>query len=196
MTNIGIITGSTRDVRVNMQVAEWVKDFADHRGVDAEFEIIDIKESGLGRFNEAIPPLMTNKEYETDEHNAWSKKIDACDGFIFVTPEYNKNFPSGLKDHLDYLGSEWHHKAAGIVAYGSTLGIAASLALRTTLANLKVATVEPQGAFSLFNDFENMATFKPMDVHKPRFGEMIDDVVAWSNALKSVRKDTSTVVMS
>src|SRR5699024_793810 len=91
MTKIGIITGSTRDVRVNMQVADWVKNFADNRGVDAEFEIIDIKESGLGRFNEAIPPLMANREYATDEQNAWSKKIDACDGFIFVTPEYNKN---------------------------------------------------------------------------------------------------------
>ncbi|GIN74247.1 FMN reductase [Bacillus sp. J14TS2] len=196
MTKIGIITGSTRDVRVNLQVAEWIKEFADNRDVDATFEIVDIKESGLGRFNEAIPPLMTNKEYGTDEQNAWSKKIDALDGFIFVTPEYNKNFPSGLKDHLDYLGSEWHHKAAGIVSYGSTLGIAASLALRTTLANLKVATVEPQGAFSLFNDFENMTTFKPLEVHKPRFGEMIDDVVAWSNALKSVRTNTSTTVMS
>ncbi|GIO24300.1 NADPH-dependent FMN reductase [Oceanobacillus sp. J11TS1] len=193
MTKIGIITGSTRDVRVNLQVAEWVKDFADNKDVDAEFEILDIKESGLGRFNEATPPLMANKKYATEAQNAWSKKIDEMDGFIFVTPEYNKNFPSALKDHLDYLGSEWHHKAAGIVSYGSTLGIAASLALRTTLSNLKIATVEPQGAFSLFNDFENMTTFKPMEVHKPRFGELIDDVVAWSNALKSVRKETSLV---
>ncbi|MFD1067151.1 NADPH-dependent FMN reductase [Oceanobacillus locisalsi] len=191
MTRIGIITGSTRDVRVNLQVAEWVKDFADNKDINAEFEIVDIKESGLGRFNEAIPPLMTNKEYATEEQSIWSRKIDSFDGFIFVTPEYNKNFPSALKDHLDYLGEEWHHKAAGIVSYGSTLGIAASLALRTTLSNLKVATVEPQGAFSLFNDFENMATFKPMEVHKPRFGEMIDDVVAWSTALKSVRKEKS-----
>lgn len=57
MTRIGIITGSTRDVRVNLQVAEWVKDFADNKDIDAEFEIVDIKESGLGRFNEAIPRL-------------------------------------------------------------------------------------------------------------------------------------------
>jgi len=110
------------------------------------------------------------------------------DGFIFVTPEYNNNITSALKDHLDYLGSEWHHKAAAVVSYGSTLGIAASLALRSTLANLKVAVVEPQGAFSLFNDFENMSTFKPLEVHHNRLGEMIDDVVLWSNALKSVRQ--------
>lgn len=187
LIKIGIITGSTRDVRVNLQVAEWVKTFADARGVEATFEIVDIKETGLGRFNEAIPPLMTDQNYENKAQKAWSEQIDQLDGFIFVTPEYNKNFPSALKDHLDYLGKEWHHKAAGIVSYGSTLGIAASLALRTTVSNLKIATVEPQGAFSLFNDFENMTTFKPMAVHEPRFGEMIDDVVAWSTALKTVR---------
>jgi len=35
-----------------------------------------------------------------------------------------------------------------------------------------------------------------MDVHKARFGEMIDDVVAWSNALTSTRKDNSITVKS
>lgn len=193
MTRIGIITGSTRDVRLNLQVAEWIKRFADHKEIDAEFEIVDIKESGLTRFNEAVPPLMANKEYTTQEHIAWSEKIESFDGFVFVTPEYNKNMPSGLKDHLDYLGTEWHHKAAGIVSYGSTLGIAASLALRTSLSNLKIATVEPQGAFSLFNDFEDMQTFKPMAVHEPRFKEMLDDVVAWSTALQLVRNNKVVV---
>ncbi len=135
-----------------------------------------------------IDELLENKEYTTEPHTTWSKKIEALDGFIFVTPEYNNNIPSGLKDHIDYLGSEWHHKAAGIVSYGSTLGIAASLALRTTLANLKIAAVEPQGAFSLFNDFEHIAIFKPMEVHHKRLEELIDDVVAWSTALQSIRK--------
>src|SRR5699024_4074620 len=190
MTKIGIITGSIRDTRVNLQVAEWVKSFADNKGLsDVEFEILDIKETELKNFNEELPPLMA-EEYSTEEQKLWSKKVNEMDGFIFVTPEYNNNVSSALKDHLDYLGTEWHHKAAAIVSYGSTLGIAAALALRTTLANLKLAVVEPQGAFSLFNDFENMTTFKPLEVHHARFSEMIEDVVAWSTALKSVRKET------
>ena len=192
MTKIGIITGSIRDARINLQVAEWVKSFADSKRLsDVEFEILDIKETGLKNFNEDLPPLMV-EEYATEEQKQWSKKVNEMDGFIFVTPEYNKNITSALKDHLDYLGTEWQHKAASIVSYGSTLGIAASIALRSTLANLKVATVEPQGAFSLFNDFENMTTFKPLVVHNKRFSEMIDDVVSWSTALKSVRKEAVT----
>ncbi len=114
-----------------------------------------------------------------------SKKID---GFIFDTPKYNNNITSALKDHLDYLGSGWHHKATAVISYGSTLGIAASFALRSTSINLKVAVVEPQGAFSLFNNFENMSTFRPLEIHNDRLGEMTDDVVLWSNALKSVRQ--------
>ncbi len=188
MTKIGIVTGSIRDARINLQVAEWLKTFADKKGLsDVQFEILDIKETGLQNFNEDLPPLMV-EEYTSVEQNLWSKQVKEMDGFIFVTPEYNNNITSALKDHLDYLGSEWHHKAAAVVSYGSTLGIAASFALRSTLANLKVAVVEPQGAFSLFNDFENMSTFKPLEVHHDRLGEMIDDVVLWSNALKSVRQ--------
>lgn len=37
MIKLGIIPGSTRDSRVNVQVAEWVKSIADKR-TDAEFE--------------------------------------------------------------------------------------------------------------------------------------------------------------
>lgn len=187
MTKIGIITGSTRDSRINLGVAEWVKSFADKKGLaDVKFEVLDIKETGLKNFNEDLPPLAV-KAYSNETQKQWAKQVNEMDGFIFVTPEYNKNITSSLKDHLDYLGAEWHHKAAGIVSYGSTLGISAANALRLTLANLKVAVVEPQGAFSLFNDFENMTTFKPLEVHNQRFSEMIDDVVAWSTALKSVR---------
>lgn len=187
MTKIGIITGSTRNARVNIQVAEWVKDFAEQKDLDAEFEILDIKETGLPRFNEDLPPAMANKQYTTDEIQAWSDKIDSLDGFIFVTPEYNNNISSGLKDHIDYLGSEWSNKAAGIVSYGSTLGMYASLALRSTLSNLRVAVVTPQGAFSLFTDFEEMSSFKPQEVHAPTVEALLTDTVNWATALKTLR---------
>ena len=120
MVKIGILTGSTRDSRVNSQVAEWVKSMADKRG-DADYELVDIKDYNLPRFNEPIPAIMS-QDYTTPEAHVWSKKINELDGFIFVTPEYNKAITSGLKDAIDYLYVEWNNKAAGIVSYGSTLG--------------------------------------------------------------------------
>lgn len=187
MTKIGIIVGSTREGRVSVQVAEWVKTFAEKQSTDAQFEVVDIKEYGLDRFNEKLPPAMANKQYSNEKINAWSEKIDALDGFIFVTPEYNNNISSSLKDHIDYIASEWNNKAAGIVSYGSTLGMYASLALRNTLGNLSMAIVTPQGAFSLFTDFEQMSEFKPAEVHNPTIEALVTDVVNWSTALKTIR---------
>lgn len=186
MVKIGVITGSSRDVRVNKQVAEYVLEKAKHVE-GAEFELVDIKDFDLPLFNEAMPPAMANKSYNKDENNRWSEKIDSLDGFVFVTPEYNNAITPSLKNAIDYLGPEWGNKAAGIVAYGSTLGVAAQLSLRHILSNANVATVGPAGAFSLFTDFEEMATFRPSEVHNATIQAVLETTAAWSKGLKSVR---------
>ena len=72
MVKIGIITGSTRDSRVNTQVAEWVNSIADKR-TDAEFELVDIKDYNLPRYNESVPAIMT-RDYQTPEAKPWSRE--------------------------------------------------------------------------------------------------------------------------
>jgi len=185
MVKIGILTGSTRDSRVNSQVAEWVKSMADKRG-DADYELVDIKDYNLPRFNEPIPAIMS-QDYTTPEAHVWSKKINELDGFIFVTPEYNKAITSGLKDAIDYLYVEWNNKAAGIVSYGSTLGVTATNDLRLILSVPKVAVVGPSVAMSLFTDFQDMREFTPASFHEDSLNKVLDDVVAWSTALKTIR---------
>ena len=185
MVKIGIITGSTRDARVNLQVAKWVESIAKER-TDATFELVDIKEYNLPKFNEPIPAIMT-QDYQAPEAKVWSEKVSELDGFIFITPEYNKAITSGLKDAIDYLYVEWNNKAAGIVSYGSTLGVAAANSLRLILTVPKVATVGTQPALSLFTDFEEMTTFKPAPFHQETVDKMLDEVVAWSTALKTIR---------
>ncbi|MDM5334925.1 NADPH-dependent FMN reductase [Ureibacillus composti] len=185
MVKIGILTGSTRDSRVNSQVAEWVKSIADKRG-DADYELVDIKDYNLPRFNEPIPAIMS-QDYTTPKAHIWSKKITELDGFIFVTPEYNKAITSGLKDAIDYLYVEWNNKAAGIVSYGSTLGVTATNDLRLILSVPKVAVVGPSVAMSLFTDFQDMREFTPASFHEDSLNKVLDDVVAWSTALKTIR---------
>lgn len=186
MVKIGIITGSTRDSRVNIQVAEWVKSIADKR-TDAEFELVDIKDYNLPRYNEPVPAIMA-QDYKTPEAYPWSKKISELDGFVFITPEYNKAVTSGLKDAIDYLYVEWNNKAAGIVSYGSSLGVTAANNLRLILTVPAVATVRTQPALSLFTDFENMTIFKPAPFHEENVQTMLNEVVAWSTGLKTIRK--------
>ena len=185
MVKIGIITGSTRDSRVNKQVAEWVQSIANKR-TDATFELVDIKEYNLPQYNEAVPAIMTT-DYATPEAHPWSTKINSLDGFIFVVAEYNKGITSGLKDAIDYLYQEWNHKAAGIVSYGSTLGVSAANELRLILSVPKVATVGTHVGLSLFTDFENMSTFQPANFHQNTVQQLLDEVIAWSTALKTIR---------
>ena len=187
MTKIGIIIGSTRDARVGNQVAEFVLNRANAQNIEGvDFEIVDLKDFDIPMYNEPLPTMMLD-EYSTQGVKDWSAKIDGLDGFIFVTPEYNKSIPASLKNAIDNLAGEWANKSAGIVAYGSTLGVAASLSLRQVFTNLQIADVSPFGAFSLFTDFENMSTFKPAEIHNATIDAVITDTVAWATALKSVR---------
>lgn len=186
MVKIGIITGSARDSRVNLQVAEWIKQQAEVNS-DAEFELVDIKEYNLPRFNETTPPLLANRNYATPEVQVWSKKIDELDGFIFVTPEYNKSVTSALKDAIDHLSPEWNNKSAAIVSYGSTNGIAASYSLRQILSTLKLATISTNVGFNMYTDFEQFTTFKPSEVHLPTVHNLVKEVVLWAQAMKTIR---------
>lgn len=187
MVKIGIIVGSDRDARVSKSVADFLLKKANSMNItDAEFEIVDIKDFKLPAFNETVPPAMA-ADYTLAEAKVWGEKIDSLDGYIFVTPEYNNTITASLKNGIDYLANQWGNKAASIVSYGSTLGVASQISLRLILANLNVAVIAQSGAFSLFNDFENMSTFAPTEVHKANIEAVISGTVTWSKGLKTIR---------
>ena len=186
MSKIAIITGSTRDNRVNLQVAEYLLNFAQTNFPDHQFEIVDIKEYDLPTFNEAMPPGFTTERNHPNVKR-FSQKISESDGFIFVTPEYNRATSSSLKNAIDSLYHEWNHKPAGIASYGGQLGASAATSLRSILANLKVATVASQATFSIMTDFENMAAFKPAEYHAGSIKGLFEDILLWSKAFESIR---------
>ncbi|HEY0707076.1 MAG TPA: NADPH-dependent FMN reductase, partial [Polyangia bacterium] len=107
--------------------------------------------------------------------------------FVFVTPEYNHGTSGALKNAIDYLYKEWNNKAAGFVSYGSAGGARAVEQLRLVMAELQIATVRAQVMLSLATDFENYKTFKPAAHHEKTMATMLDQLVTWTNALKTVR---------
>ena len=184
MIRIAIIIGSTRPGRVGEAVGRWVYQIARKR-TDAECELIDLKEVNLPLLDEAVPPSMG--QYSQPHTKAWSKRIAPCDGFVFVTPEYNHATSGALKNAIDFLYAEWNNKAAGFVGYGSAGGTRAVENLRLVMGELQVADVRKQVMLSLFTDFENMSTFKPNPRHEKDVHEMLDQVIAWSGALRNLR---------
>jgi len=185
MIKIAIIVGSTRPGRKADSVARWVHDIAKKRS-DAEYEVVDIAAFNLPLLDEAMPPARG--EYSHAHTKTWAAKIAAFDGYVFVTPEYN-HAPSGaLKNALDFLYREWNHKAAGFVGYGGAGGVRAVEQLRLVMGELMVADVRAQVALSLSADFENYTSFKPAPAQEKSVNTMLDQVVAWSGALKTLRK--------
>ncbi|MCR8642910.1 NAD(P)H-dependent oxidoreductase [Paenibacillus sp. N1-5-1-14] len=175
---IGIILGSTRQGRVSPQVGDYVKQIADQRG-DASYEIVDIAEYQL--------PFLGEGTGEEPGLTAWPARLATLDGFVFIVQEYNHSITGALKNALDLARVEWNHKAAGIVSYGSTGGARAAEHLRGILGELLVADVRAHPTFSSFTDFENFSTFKPAELHIAKVNAMLDEVVKWSIALKTIR---------
>ena len=187
MIKVGIIIGSTRPGRKAEDVARWLHAIASARS-DASFELVDIKDYNLPLLDEPVPPSMG--QYGKEHTQRWGAKVAEFDGYVFVTPEYNHGPSGALKNALDYLFAEWNNKAAGFVGYGSVGGTRAVEQLRLIAAELQMATVRTQVALSLFTDFENLSTFRPGDQHEMALTTMLDQLVSWSQAMKSLRESS------
>ena len=185
MLKIAIILGSTRPGRNGEAVAKWVHERAKTRS-DAEFELVDVKDFNLPLLDEPVPPSMG--QYSKEHTKRWAAKIDSFDAYVFVTPEYNHSTSGALKNAIDFIYKEWNNKAAGFVSYGSAGGARAVEHLRLIMAEMQVATVRAQVMFSLMTDFENFSTFKPAAQHESSLKGMLDQLVSWGTALKTVRK--------
>jgi NAD(P)H-dependent FMN reductase len=188
---LGIILGSTRPGRNGEAVATWVYEVASQRG-DAEFELVDLAEYNLPHLDEALPPSLG--QYAHDHTKAWAQKIASFDGYVFVTPEYNHSTSGALKNAIDFLYAEWNNKAAGFVSYGSVGGTRAVEHLRLIMSELQVATVRAQVALSLFTDFANFSTFQPAEHQTQALETTLDQVISWSQALRSVREPREVAV--
>ena len=182
---IAIILGSTRPNRIGEAVAEWVHGIANARG-DADYELVDVKDFILQLLDEPIPP--SQGKYSQPHTRVWAAKIEAFDGFVFVTPEYNHGTSGALKNAIDFLYKEWNNKAAGFVGYGSAGGVRAVESLRLVMGELQIADVRAQVMLSLFTDFENYSTFKPAPHHEQTVKTMLDQLLAWSAAMRTVRR--------
>ena len=131
---------------------------------------------------------MGPQHYTHQHTKTWSAKIASFDAYVFVTPEYNHSISAALKNAIDFLYHEWVNKAAGFVGYGGALGTRAVENLRLVMGEIQVADVRSQVGLSLFTDFENFSVFKPHPQHEKSGGVMLDQVIAWGRALKTLRE--------
>lgn len=183
-TEIAIVVSSTRPGRHSRMVADWVLGRAAGRS-GVRYDIVDLTDHPLPLLDEAMPPSFG--QYQKAHTKAWAATIAPYDGFVFVSPEYNHSTSAALKNALDYLYAEWQNKAAALVGYGSVGGTRAVEHLRLICAELQMATVRQQLAFSLFTDFEKFTTFAPAAHHDAAATTMFTQLESWAGVLKTLR---------
>lgn len=174
--NIGIISGSIRDGRLGDSVTTWVADAAAARSA-ASYTVVDLKSFDVPLLTTNAHPMAAGKKYESAAVQAWSDAVDAHNGYIFVTPEYNHGVPGALKNAVDSLGSEWIGKPVGFVGYGSVGGVRAIEQWRQIVANFSMNDVRAEVNLSLFTDVtDGVAT--PAPHHRTSLTTLFDQLEA------------------
>ena len=172
--------GSMEDRSSTLALMKYSADRLKELGADVY--MADVKTLNLPIFS-----YKALKGAKSEKFKTLIKNVKGADGFIFASPEYHGTVSSAFKNAIDFLFAEWNNKAAGFVGYGSAGGARAVEHLRLVMAEVQVATVRNQVALSLFSDFENYTTFKPDPRHEKSVGNMLDQLLAWSGALQTLR---------
>ena len=145
---IGILIGSLRRESFSRKIALTLMQLASK---PLDLELIEIGD--LSFFNqdlEATPP------------EAWvsfRKKITELEGFLLITPEYNRSVPAVLKNALDvgsrpYGQSVWNGKPCAIISasMGNIGGFGANHHLRQSLVFLNTPCLQQPEMYLSFVD--------------------------------------------
>lgn len=140
---IAVIIGSVRETRVSDRLAKWVSDELTQR---ADVETVDLKDYPMPFMDEAISPRYNPERQPTPGVKKWLDKIAEFDGYVVVTPEYNRSTSGVLKNAIDYLAYEMENKPVALVGHGSSGGAQAIASLRIALPGVGAVTI-PQALF-------------------------------------------------
>jgi chromate reductase len=138
-----VLVGSLRRESLNRKMANALMRLAP---ASLRLSVVEIGDLPLyNQDREATPPT---------EWTAFRERIKAADAVLFVTPEYNRSMPGGLKNALD-VGSRpsgqsaWSGKPGAIVTVspGALGGFGANHHLRQSLVGVGVPTMPQPEAY-------------------------------------------------
>jgi NAD(P)H-dependent FMN reductase len=178
--NLALIYGSTREGRLCDKVAGWTL---------SQIE-------GEGPFTvDVVDPLMLDlpKRHPRGENPAvriLKERIGAADGFIVVTPEYNRGYPGPLKSLIDMVGAEWRGKPVAFVSYGGfSGGLRAVEQLRLVFSELHATTIRDSVAFAnAWSRFDQTGQLLDADRPEQAMALMLAQLHWWASALREARE--------
>ncbi|MFE0377187.1 NADPH-dependent FMN reductase [Streptomyces inhibens] len=180
-----IVVGSTRPGRAGLPISQW---FVERARAHGGFDIIlvDLAELDLPLLDEPnIPRLQQYTQHHTKE---WSATVEASDAVVFVTPEYNFGYPATIKNAIDYLHQEWHHKPVGFVSYGGVAaGTRAVQQLKQVVTTLRMLPVFEGVNIPWHPQFIADGQFRGTEVMEQAVTAMLDELLRAETALRPMR---------
>lgn len=97
MAKIAVIVGSTRQGRQSDKLAKWV---AQELQEKADTEILDLRDYPIPFIDESISPRYNPKRTPDPSTKKWLDSIARFDGYVVVTPEYNRSMRDGRDERV------------------------------------------------------------------------------------------------
>ncbi len=188
MFNLKIISSTVRPGRKGPLISKWIAEKANQHG-SFKVEVLDLGEINLPMMNERNHP--SQRKYEHEHTKKWSAVIDEADAFIFVTAEYDFNYPAPLRNAIEYLFHEWAYKAAGLVTYGGvSAGTRAGNSLKADLATMSIIPLSQGVNFAFFSKLINeKGEFIPNEISHTAADAMLKEIVRWTKGLKIIKEN-------
>ena len=180
-----VILASVRDGRGGEAIARWfITRAKEHAKFDVE--LADLKELNLPILDEPHHPRL--KKYVHDSTKRWSEIVGGSDAFVFVTPEYNYTIPPALVNALDTVYHEWTYKPVAFVSYGGISGgMRAVQTEKLMVTGFKMMPMVEAVNIPLYTQLVENGVFKSNEMHDKAVPVMLDELLRWSEALKTLR---------
>jgi NAD(P)H-dependent FMN reductase len=187
MYKLKIITSTVRPSRKGHIVTDWIAEKA-RESEGFEVEVLDLKKINLPLMDEPNHPRL--KQYQHEHTQKWSAKIEEADAFVFVTAEYDFNYPAPLRNALEFLFSEWGYKAAGIVSYGGvSAGTRAAKSLAGDLTAFRMVPLVEMVNIPFFTEFIKEDKLIANDKMDKAADTLLKELERWTKGMKMIREN-------
>lgn len=176
---LALIYDSSREGRFCDKVAGWA---ISQIAGDGPFDLAVIDPGEID-----LPPRQVSGKHPALEE--LRSIIGWADGFVVVTPEYNRGYPAILKFLIDAVGTEWRGKPVGFVSYGGiSAGLRAVEQLRLVFGELHAAPIRDGVAFAdVWSRFDVEGRLRDADRAEQAMATMLAQLHWWASALRKAR---------
>lgn len=188
--NIGIILGTVRHPSLGGRILKYLQ--TSYPDTDAvHYTWIDLHDYPLAMYDHPETPLSQPRTALAPVEQRWLDALDAQDGYIIISPEYDHAMTGALKNALDFVGPEVRNKPVQIITYSfySDGGVLAAESMVNVLRMLKMMVLHTPvllwnaednftEAGQLVEEHDNSAHFKR------RLAEAMHDISFYAQVLK------------